>query len=120
MSYRLREMLEDESTLSVSFLKEDPDIVRFEVKSRHVNSRMYKCYIHYIPNGEGIDAIKRYCCNCANGLRRIGSCSYVAWLLYHLSYGRYLSNVIRPSHMLTNLSDIDNVCPVINEDSEED
>ena len=97
-------MLEDDNTLFISYLKKDPDIVRFEVRSRYINSKTYKCYyIHYDSNGDNINAIKGYCCNCANGLRTVGCCSHVAALMYHLSHGRYLSDVIRPAEILTNL-----------------
>ncbi|KAK7871247.1 hypothetical protein R5R35_007536 [Gryllus longicercus] len=116
----LGEMLDDNNSLSLAFLKEEPGIVRFEVKSRHIKSKIYKCYIHYDVDDVGLDAIKGYCCSCANGLRTIGCCSHVAALVYHLSYGRYLSKIIRPSEVLTNVFDINNVCPVIDEDSDED
>lgn len=67
-----------------------------------------------------MDAIKGYYCDCANGLRTIGSCSHIAALVYYLSYGRYLSQMIRPAEILTNMFAIENVCPVIDEDSDED
>lgn len=116
----LGEMLDGDGNLSLKFLKNQPEIVRFEVRSRHINAKTYKCYVKYVINGCGIDAIEGYCCNCANGLRTVGCCSHVASLIYHLSYGRYLSRVFRPAEVLTNLFDLDNICPVIDEDSDED
>lgn len=116
----LGEMLDEDGTLSLKFVKDKPEIVRFEVRSRHINAKTYKCYVKYVMNGSGIDAIEGYCCNCANGLRTVGCCSHVASLIYHLSYGRYLSRIFRPAEVLTNLFDLNNVCPVIDEDSEED
>lgn len=116
----LGEMLQDDNSLPISFLKNDREIVKFEVRSRHINSKTYKCYVNYDKNNTGLDAIKGYCCNCANGLRTVGCCSHIAALIYHLSYGRYLSKVIRPAEVLSYLFDKDNVCPIIDEDSEED
>lgn len=116
----LGEMLDEQGKLPLSYLIEDSGIVRFEVRSRHINSKTYKCYIHYDGDNVGLSAIQGYCCSCANGLRTIGSCSHVAALIFHLSYGRFLSKTIRPAETLTNLFDVDNVCPVIEEDSDED
>lgn len=116
----LGEMLDEQGNLALKFLKNQPDIVRFEVRSRHMNAKTYKCYVKFVVNGCGIDAIERYCCNCANGLRTIGCCSHVASLIYHLSYGRYKSKIFRPAEALTNLFDLNNCSPVIDEDSDED
>lgn len=113
-------MLDDEGNLLLSYLIAKPGIVRFEVKSRHINRKTYKCYIHYDSSIAGISSIKGYCCNCPNGLRTVGCCSHVAALIYHLANGRYRSKIIRPAETLTTLFDIDNVCPVVNEDSDED
>ncbi|XP_051171003.1 uncharacterized protein LOC127287892 isoform X1 [Leptopilina boulardi] len=74
----LGEMVEEDNSLKLSFLKDEPEIVKFEVKSRHMNRKTYKCYIKYNANEIGIDAIKGHCCNCANGLRTVGCCSHVA------------------------------------------
>lgn len=116
----LGEMLDEQGNLALKFLKDRPEIVRFEVRSRHVNAKTYKCYVKFVVDGCGIDAIQGYCCNCANGLRTIGCCSHVASLIYHLSYGRYQSKIFRPAEALSNLFDLNNCCPVINDDSDED
>ena len=116
----LGEMLEEDNSIKLSYLIACPGIVRFKVKSRHINSKTYMTFIEYDAVDVGISAIKGYCCNCANGLRTIGCCSHVAAIIYHLSYGRYLARIIRPSEVLTNLFDLDNVCPVIDIDSDED
>lgn len=115
----LGEMLQEDGTLPLKVLKNERGILRFEVRSRHINARTYKCYVQY-DKDVGIAAIEGHCCTCANGLRTVGCCSHVASLIYHLSYGRYLSRVIRPAQMLTNIFDIENMCPVIDEDSDED
>lgn len=116
----LDEMLDEHGNLSLKYLIEEPEIVRFEVRSRHIDAKTYKCYVEYDKELESIEAVTGYCCNCANGLRTIGCCSHVASLIFNLSYGRYLSKIFRPAEILTSLFDVNEVCPVIDEDSEED
>lgn len=116
----LAEMLDEDDTLRFGCLKAEPGIIRCDVKSRHINKKTYKCYIHYDSEDAGITAIKGYCCNCANGLRTVGCCSHVAAIIYYLSYGRYLSRVIRPAELLANIFEYTSVESVIDEDSDED
>ena len=113
-------MVADNNILALNYVKESPGIVRFEVKSRHIGRKTYTCYIHYNPNAVGIDSIEGYCWNCANGLRTIGCCSHVASLIYHLSYGKFLSRVICPAAIFRNLFNAVNIYPVIAADSDED
>lgn len=105
----LAEMLDENDSLVVSYLKEMPNIIKFEVRSRHINSKTYKCYIHYEPNSIGMRGIKRYCCSCANGNRTVGCCSHVAALIYYLSNSRYSSRIVRPAEKLRHLFDFDEV-----------
>lgn len=116
----LVEMLEDDNTVFISYLKLNPDIIRFEVRSRHISRKTYKCYIHYKPDGTGVDSILHYCCTCANGNRTIGCCSHVAAMVYYLSHARFLSRILRPANTLTKLFNFENVIPVVDEDSDED
>lgn len=105
----LAELLEEDGSFQVNMLKINPQIVRFEVRSRHINSKTYKSYIHYDKYSVGIQGIKGYCCNCANGNRTVGCCSHLAAIIYNLSYGRYLSRIIRPAEMLSTLFDFEGV-----------
>lgn len=116
----LGELLDVDNQLQINYLIEEKGILKTEVRSRHINSKTYKCFIHYTPDDTGIDAIKGYCCDCANGLRTVGCCSHVAAIIYYLAHGRFLSKIIRPAEKLTYLFQIDNIIPVINEDSDED
>ena len=115
----LGEMLED-GVLNIGFLKQEPYVFKFEVRYRHIAAQTYKCYVECDPNKTRYDAIKDYCCNCPNGWWTVGCCSHTAALIYYLSHGRYLSKSIRPAEVLTNLFDMDNICPVIDENSDED
>ncbi|XP_071581765.1 uncharacterized protein [Temnothorax nylanderi] len=116
----LSEMLEEDNTLRLSYAKEQHDIIRFEVRSRHINSKVYKSYLQYQPDSVGLNGVRRYCCNCANGNRTIGCCSHIAAIVFYLSHARYLSRIIRPAEILTTLFDFEEVTPVIEEDSDEE
>ena len=98
------------------YLLENITILKCEVKSRHINRKVYKCYVHYASNTIGCGGIKEYVCDCANGLRTVGCCAHVATIIYFLSHARYLSKIIRPAQILTNLFHVEKVEPVINED----
>jgi len=64
--------------------------------------------------------VKRYCCDCANGKRTIGCCCHVAAVIFYLAHGRYKSQLINPSDVLSELFEEDDTIPVIQEDSEND
>jgi hypothetical protein len=116
----LAEVMDSDNNIVMNYLKETPNIVKVEIRSRHIKSKTYRCYIDYLPNSTGPSGIKRYCCECANGNRTVGCCSHVAAVVYYLSHARYLSKIVRPAEILSNLFLADNVMTVINEDSDED
>ena len=115
----LAEMIED-GVLHLKYLKVTPTIIRVQVRSRHIRSKTYNCFIEYSPLSIGYHGIKRWCCECANGLRTIGCCSHVSAVIYYLSCGRFKSKLLNPSHILTDLFVEDDTMPVIDEDSDYD
>ncbi|XP_076246511.1 uncharacterized protein LOC143186687 [Calliopsis andreniformis] len=116
----LAELMDSENNINIHCLKENNDIVKFQDKWRHINSKTYRCYIDYTPNSIGVSGIKRYCCECPNGNRTIGCCSHVAAIIYYLSHARYLSTIVRPAKILSKMFHEDPVVPVINEDRDDD
>ena len=60
----LAEMLNEHETLDVKFLIELRIMLRVEVRSRHINSKTYKCYIEYTPNLDSVAGVKRYYGEC--------------------------------------------------------
>ena len=116
----LAEILDEDKKLQCQFVKEQKNIVRFQVRSRHVSAKVYKCYIDYKPNSIRKSGINRYCCECANGRRTVGCCSHVAAIIYFLSHARYLAKIIEPAKILSDVFIKDNIVPVIDEDSDED
>ena len=78
----LGELLGDNNELNLEFHKEKNNLVRIKMKSRHKTSKTYRIYIEYTPNGTGLEGIKRYVCECPNGLRTVGCCSHIATVLF--------------------------------------
>ena len=120
----LAEMMDQSGNIILYYLKasenQNNTIIKILVKSRHVNSKTYICYIDYICHSVSYSSIQRYVCDCPNGRRTVGCCSHIAAVIYYLSHARYLSKIIRPGEILSNMFTAEEVNPVINEDSNED
>ncbi|XP_075681005.1 uncharacterized protein LOC142646305 [Dermatophagoides pteronyssinus] len=118
MSY-LAEMINEDGSLTFQYAKER-DVIQWEVKSRHINRKTYKCYVQYVPNRNDTSGIIGHYCSCFNGNRTIGCCSHVAAIVFYLSHCRYQSHIYLPADYLTKLFDFTEMTTVIDEDSEED
>lgn len=116
----LAELMDDSDNINMEYIKVKPNIVKVLVRSRHINKKTYKCYIEYKPNSIGYSGILRHTCDCANGLRTVGSCSHVAAIIYYLSNARFKSKIVRPAKKLSELFSPEDIDPVINEDSDDD
>ena len=116
----LAEMLTTENTLTVMYHRDNTNILKLEVPSRHKKRSKYRCYIDYVPDSIGDSGVKRYYCECPNGKRTVGCCSHVAAVVYYLSCARYLPRIIRPAAILDSMFHDGASVPVIDEDSEED
>lgn len=81
--------------------------------------KIYKCFIKYEPNFNSIARIVGCVCECANGLRTIGICSYLAGVINLFSHARYLNRIQRPAELLSAIIESETTIPVINKDSEE-
>lgn len=53
--------------LLYKMLKATPNILKVEVKYRHINNKVYGVYIDYIPHCTNHNNIRRNCCKCRNG-----------------------------------------------------
>ena len=116
----LAEMLNTDDTLTLRYHRENTNILKLQVQSRHVNSKEYRCYIDYVPNSIGYAGIKRHYCECYTGARTAGCCSHIAAVAYYLSHARYLARIIKPAEILSALFNSGGHIPVIEEDSDED
>ncbi|XP_058810427.1 uncharacterized protein LOC131675459 [Phymastichus coffea] len=116
----LAELIDEEGRVNIDYLKESSSVLKIQVRSRHISAKTYNCYIEYTPNSIGYGGVKRYYCECANGMRTVGCCSHIASVIYFLSHARYLSKIIRPTEKLTKIYQEKEIVPVINDDSDED
>ena len=95
--------MDEDDNIQMQIAKHGSNIVRLEIRSRHVNRKTYKVYIDYEASRNEINGIRRYWCECPNGNRTVGCCSHVAAGVYYLSYARYLPFIFRPAAGLTDL-----------------
>ena len=116
----LAEMMDESERITLQYVKVRPNIIKLEVRSRHINSKTYRCFVEYHPDNNDISGVKRYCCDCANGRRTVGCCSHIAAILYYLCYARYLAKIVRPAEILSRLFIEEKVNAIVNEDSDED
>lgn len=116
----LAELMDDCNEINLEYIRMKPNIIKALIRSRHINKKTYKCYIEYKPESIGYNGILRHSCDCANGLRTVGSCSHVAAIIYYLSNARYKSEIIRPAKILSEIFSETDIDPVIDEDSDED
>lgn len=117
----LAEMMNEDGTITLQYVKITPNIIKLQVRSRHINSKTYRCFVDYQPDKNKISGISRYCCDSANGRHTVGCCSHIAAIIYYyLSYARYLAKIIRSAEILSRLFINEKVNAVVNEDSDED
>ncbi|GBP85462.1 hypothetical protein EVAR_64760_1 [Eumeta japonica] len=116
----LAELLDENGAFKMAYVKDQTKILKIQVQSRHISKKVYRCFIKYHPEAEGIHTIQQYCCECANGLRTVGCCSHVAAVIYYLSHGRYLSKIQRPNERLSSLFQNEGLTVTIETDSDDD
>lgn len=75
-------------------------LIRAHIKSRHVSSKMYHCYILIHQDNPGIECIRNYCCSCFTGRRTIGSCAHIMCLVWFLGWARHQDVIRRPALFL--------------------
>ena len=85
----LAEMMNDNGSMNLQFVKKQANILKIQVQSRHISRKLYRCFIVYRPNSIGVAGIERYACKCANGRRTVGCCSHIAVMIYYSSHARY-------------------------------
>ena len=105
--------------INLKFEKEQENILKIQIQSRHISRRLYECFIGYRPNSIGVAGIERYACECADGRRTVGCCYHIAAIIYYLSHAKYLSKIVRPAEILSKLFTQNNMNPVIEEGSDE-
>lgn len=113
-------MMGESDNITIQFVKDQTNVLKARVQSRHIERKVYICFIEYKPDIIGWSRISMYCCECANGLKATSCCSHVVAIIFYLAHARYLVKISRRAEILNSLFNKDNLAPVIDEDSEED
>jgi len=70
--------------------KQEADILRVKLQSRHTSSKQYQLWIRY--EKDGFDPIKDWYCQCKTGAQTVGCYAHIAFILWYLQYYRYMKN----------------------------
>lgn len=116
----LAEMIDTNGKLNIEHVKNEKNVLKLKVPSRHISCTSYRCFLWYESNSIGVSGLTHYACECVNGRRTVGCCSHIAAIVYYLSYPRYLSKIVKPAEILSDIFKKDNSIPVIGSDSEDD
>ena len=71
------------------FGKNEANMLKMQVKSRHISRKVYEFLIKYRPNSVGVSDTLEYICDCAHINRNVGCCSQIVAVVYYLSHARY-------------------------------
>ena len=52
-------------SLSLEYVKEEPNVLKFKVQSWHISRASYRYFIEYRPNSFGVSGVTHYACECA-------------------------------------------------------
>jgi len=85
--------LSDDGNYILFVHKEESDIIRVKLQSRHTSSKQYQLWIRY--EKDSFDPIKGWFCQCKNGARTVGCCAHIASVLWYLGYYRHLLSTPR-------------------------
>ena len=83
-------MVDKDGKINIEYVKDEINVLKVKVQSRHISCKTYRCFIRYKSNSVSVSGVTHYTCECANGKRTVGCCSYVAAVIYYLSHTRYL------------------------------
>jgi hypothetical protein len=68
--------------------KEDSQLLRIKIQSRHVSSKSYHVWIRYDES-----SVTAWYCRCKAGARVVGVCAHVAAVIWFLGLGHYKESV---------------------------
>ena len=54
--------MNDNGSISLQFVKEQANILKIQLQSRHISRKLYGCFIGYRPNSIGVAGTERYAC----------------------------------------------------------
>lgn len=65
----LAEMIDKDGNIRIQYVKEESNVLKLQVQSRHISKKVYRCFLRYVPDSIGISGLSDYACECANGNR---------------------------------------------------
>ena len=51
-------MINDNGSINLQFVKEQANILKIQVQSRHISRKLYRCFIGYRPNSKVLQELK--------------------------------------------------------------
>lgn len=83
-----------DGSYNIMIHKENQNIVKVKIQSRHVKSVTHTLWIEFDPN-DFLEPITSWYCTCKVGARVVGCCSHIASVLWFLGYERQQNNPTR-------------------------
>lgn len=64
--YYLAEMVDKAGKVNLQIFKDQTNVLKLQVQSRHISRKPYRCFVKYKPNSVGISGLLQYVHDCAN------------------------------------------------------
>ena len=80
------EHFDDNGLYEIMTHKEEDNIIKAQIRSRHTSSKTYTLWIEY---NQGLNPITGWYCGCRSGARTVGCCAHIASVLWYLGYNRH-------------------------------
>ena len=112
-------MIDEHGQIRLQYVKEQSNVFKLQVQSRHISKEVYRYFVKYKPNTIVISGLLEYTCDCANKSRTVCCCSHIAAIVYYLAHARYLSKILKPAEILRKMFQLDSIMSVIEDDSDE-
>ncbi|XP_060070543.1 uncharacterized protein LOC132550491 [Ylistrum balloti] len=106
-----KEHLAEDGQYELMLCREKPDLIKVQIRSRHVASKVYNLWIEY---SNGLTPISGWYCQCKVGARVVGCCAHIASVLWYLSYDRHQSDTAQTTASSSFLSCVDDAMTVEN------
>ena len=81
-----RKLLSDDGMYSFLVHKQEGNILRVQIQSRHTSSKVYNLWIE---TNVGPNPISGWYCQCKSGARVVDCCAHIASVLWYLGCSKY-------------------------------
>ena len=108
----IQEYIDGESSIFIH--KEEPNLIRIRIQSRHISAKKYLVWIRYSVND-----VQSWYCTCRAGCRVVGVCAHVAAVVWYLSGARETRQAFGVGDWSVYLSDASDLPPAIDSSESE-